>query len=97
MADCQESVTSLCTGAAAGVNGPVIFLTKGKEVHCSFRENKLHTMFGLPEGSYVIANGTGYMDNETWLKVVKLLAPATRKMKIKTLTKYFKLLSLSYR
>eukprot|EP00957_Ditylum_brightwellii_P078224 5948129-Ditylum_brightwellii.AAC.1 len=58
MADCQESITTLRTGAAAGVNGPVIFLIKGKEVHHSFRKNRLHIVFGLPEGSYVIANGT---------------------------------------
>ena len=81
LADCQELVTTLHTGAAAGVNGPVIFLTKGREVHCSFRGNRLHTVFGLPEGSCVIANGMGYMDNETWLKVEKILAQAIRKMK----------------
>eukprot|EP00957_Ditylum_brightwellii_P165219 12578996-Ditylum_brightwellii.AAC.1 len=57
MVDCQELITTLCTGVAAGVNGPVIFLTKGKEVHCSFRGNRLHNVFGLPEGSCVIANG----------------------------------------
>eukprot|EP00957_Ditylum_brightwellii_P100952 7694671-Ditylum_brightwellii.AAC.1 len=82
LADCQELVTTLRTGAAAAVNGHVIFLTKGREVHRSFRGNRLHTVFGLPEGSCVIANGTGCMDDETWLKVVEILAPAIRKMKV---------------
>eukprot|EP00957_Ditylum_brightwellii_P197394 15039043-Ditylum_brightwellii.AAC.1 len=81
MADCQEVFITLRTGAAAGINGPVVFLTKGTEVHQSFRGNRLHAVFGVPEGSCVIANGTGYMDDETWLKVVKILAPAIRKMK----------------
>ena len=30
VADCCDSITCLCVGSAAGVNGPVVFLTKVK-------------------------------------------------------------------
>eukprot|EP00957_Ditylum_brightwellii_P130461 9951853-Ditylum_brightwellii.AAC.2 len=43
--------------------------------------DRFHRVFGLPEGSYVIANETGCMDDETWLRVVKILALEIRKRK----------------
>eukprot|EP00957_Ditylum_brightwellii_P191621 14589548-Ditylum_brightwellii.AAC.1 len=49
--------------------------------HQMVQGNRLHTVFGLPERSCVIANGMGSMDDTTWLKVVTILAPAIRKMK----------------
>ncbi len=64
------------------MNGPVIFIPQGKEVNRCFAGDKLHIIYGLPEGSCVIPNASGYMDDETWLKVVEVLAPAMRKMEV---------------
>ena len=72
--------TVLRVGSAAGVNGPVIFLEKGTKVHPSMRGNNLVTKYGLPEGSFVIAKKAVYMDNETWVNVVKVVSPGIRKM-----------------
>ena len=38
------------------------------------------TKYGLPEGSCVITNKAAYMDDETWAKLVKVVAPGIRKM-----------------
>ena len=39
------SITVLRVGSAAGVNGPVIFLAKGKKVHPRLRGNNLVTKY----------------------------------------------------
>ena len=39
------------------------------------------TRYGFKEVSCVIPNKSVYMDDETWVKVVKLSAPSIRKMK----------------
>ena len=41
------------------------------------------TKYGLPEGSCVIPNKASYMDDETWAKVVKVVAPGIRKMTVR--------------
>ena len=64
------------------MNGPVIFLEKGTKVHPSLRGNNLVTKGGLIEGSFVIPNKAAYMDDETWEKVVKVVAPGIRKMAV---------------
>ena len=64
------------------MNGTVIFLEKGKKVHPRLRVNNLVTKYGFPEGSCVIPNKASYMDDETWSKVVKVVAPGIRKMKL---------------
>ena len=64
------------------MNGPVIFLEKGTKVQPRLRGNNLVTKYGLPEGSCVIPNKTAYMDDETWAKVVKVVAPGIRKMAV---------------
>ena len=66
----------------AGVNGPVIFLSKGKNVNPRIEGNNLVTKYGLLEGSCVITNKAAYMDNKTWEKVVKFVAPGIRKMAV---------------
>ena len=78
--DSGYSITVLRVGSSAGVNVPVIFLAKGTEVHPRLRGNNLVTKYGLPEGSCVIPNKAAYMDDETWAKVVKAVAPGIRKM-----------------
>ena len=60
----------------------MIFLEKGKKVQPRLRGNKLVTKYGLPEGYCVIPNKAAYMDDETWAKVVKVVAPGIRKMTV---------------
>ena len=55
------------------MNGPVIFMAKGKKVQPRLRDKKLVTIYLLPEGYFVIPNKAAYMDDETWEKVVKVL------------------------
>ena len=64
------------------MNGPVIILAKGTNVHSRLRGNNLVTKYGLPEGSCVIPNNAAYLDDETWEKVVKVVAPSIRKMAV---------------
>ena len=64
------------------MNGPVIFMAKGTKVHPMLRGNNLVTKYGLPEESCVIPNKAAYLDDETWEKVVKLVAPIIRKMAV---------------
>ena len=40
------------------------------------------TKYVLLEGSFVIPNKAAYMDDETWVKVVKVVAPDIRKMSL---------------
>ena len=64
------------------MNSPVIFLAKGTKVHTRLRGNNLVTKYGFPEGSCVIPNKAAYMDDETWAKVVKVVACVIRKMAV---------------
>ena len=80
--DSRFSITVLQVGSAEGVNGPVIFLTKGTKVQPSIRGTNLVTRYVLSEGSCVIPDKAAYVDDETWEKVVKVLAPGIRKMKV---------------
>ena len=64
------------------MNGPVIFLAKGTKVHPRLIGNNLVTKYVLPEGSCVIPIKSAYMDDETWAKVVKVVAPGIRKMAV---------------
>ena len=64
------------------MNGPVIFLEKGEKLHPRLRVTTLVTRYELPEGSCVIPNKALYIDYETWEKVVKVVAPGIRKMKL---------------
>ena len=42
-----------------------------------------HMKYGFLEGSCVIPNKAAYMDDETWEKVVKVVAPGIRKMMVR--------------
>ena len=46
------------------------------------RGKNLVTKYGFPEGYCVITNKAAYMDDETWAKVVKVVAPGIRKMSV---------------
>ena len=62
-----------------GVKGPVIFLANGTTLHPSLRGNNLVNRYVFPEESCVIQNKLSYMDDETWAKVAKVVAPGIRK------------------
>ena len=51
-------------------------------MHHRLRVKKWVTKYGFPEGSCVITNKAAYMDNKTWEKVVKVVAPGIRKMAV---------------
>ena len=76
------------------MNGAVIFLENGKKVHPTLRCNNLVTSYGFTEESYFIQKKAAYMDDETWAKVVKVLTPGIRKMKLINVTCIFLFYSL---
>ena len=71
------------------MNGPVIFLEKGKNLHPTLIGKNLVTKYGLPEGSRVIPNKASYMDNGTWSKVVKVVAPGIIKMAVSNVAFFY--------
>ena len=64
------------------VNCTVIFLSKRKKVHPRLRGKNLSNEYILIEVSCVIPNKSAYMDDETWAKVVKVVAYGIRKMTV---------------
>ena len=78
------------------MNGPVIFLEKGTHVHHSIKGTNLVTVYGFPEGSCVIPSKVEYMDDETWSKVVKVVAPGIRKIKVSNVACFFPFLFSIY-
>ena len=82
--DNRVSITTVRIGSAGGSNGPVIFIavgTKGAEsVSKMYRNKRLQRIYGLPPGSSVVCNESAYMDDATWLQIVKIIAPAIREM-----------------
>ena len=77
------------------MNGPVIFITKGTKVHPRVRGTNLVTRYGLPEVSCVIPKESAYMDDETWEKLVKVVSPGIRTMKVVKVACVFPVYSLS--
>ena len=71
-------------------------LEKGAKVHPRIRNTNLVTIYGFPEGSCVITKKPAYMDDETWVKVVKLVSPGIRKMKVSNDTCVFPILFSTY-
>ena len=71
------------------MNGPVIFLSKGTTFQPSIRGKNLVTRYVLPKVSCVIPDKSSYMDDDTWVKVVKVVAPGIRKMNISNLLVFF--------
>ena len=78
------------------MNSSVLFLAKGKNVHPRLRVTNLVNRYGLPEGSFAISNKASYMDDETWAKVVKLIAPGIRKMKVSNVACVLIIISSTY-
>ena len=71
-------------------------LEKGAKVHPRIRNTNLVTRYGFPEGSCAITNKSAYMDDETWVKVVKVVSPGIRKMKVSNAACVFPILFSTY-
>ena len=65
-------------------------------MHPSLRCNNLVTKYGFPEGSCVILKKLEYMDDETWAKVVKVLAPGIRKITVSNVAFVCSILFFTY-
>ena len=65
------------------MNGPVIFLSKGEKVQPRPRGDNWVTRYGSPEGYCVTPIKASYMDDKTWAKVAKVVAPGARKMAVR--------------
>ena len=57
-------------------------MAKGTKVQPRIRGTNLMTIYGLSEVSCVIPNISSYLDDDTWAKVVKGIAPGIRNMKV---------------
>ena len=90
------SIKVLWDGSAAGLNGTVIFMAKGPKVHPRPRGNNLVTKYVFPEGSCVIPKKAAYMDDETWSKLVKVIAPGIREMAVRNVAFIFSILFSTY-
>ena len=73
----------------------MIFLAKGEKVP-RLRGNSLVNIYGFSEGSCVIPKKVAYMDDETWLKVVKVVALGIIKMKVSNVACVFPILFSIY-
>ena len=76
------------------MNGPVIVLVKGTKVHHRLKGTNLLTRYGFSEGSCFIPNKAAYMDDDTLEKVVKVVSPGFRKMKVVDVSCFFLIYSL---
>ena len=78
------------------MNDPVIFTEKGTKVHTRLRGTNLVTRYGFPEVSCVIPSKASYIDEENWAKVMKLVAPGIRKIKVSNVACVFPILFYLY-
>ncbi len=82
-ADSRQSITVVRLGSAAGVEGPQIYLAKGKEltVVTSMIDKNFARIHKAPTGSYVKMTPNAYMTNEVWLDIAPSLCKGIRSMK----------------
>ena len=64
------------------MNVTVIFMAKGTNGNHRLRGKNLVIIYILSKGYCVITNKVSCMDDETWVNVVKVVAPGIRKMKV---------------
>ena len=65
-------------------------------MHPRLRGNNLVTRYVLTEVYHLIPNKSAYMDDETWVKVMKLVAPGIIKMKVSYMLLVFSLFYSTY-
>jgi hypothetical protein len=69
-------------GSAAGVEGPQIYLAKGKELTvASMIDKNFARIHKAPTGSYVKMTPNAYMTNEVWLDIAPSLCKGICSMK----------------
>ena len=83
-------------GSAAGMNGNVIFLSKGNLVHSRIRCTNLATRYIFPEGCCLITKKGSYMYDNNWSKVVKVVVTGIRKMKVRNFACVFPIFMCLY-
>ena len=80
--DSRVSITCVRIGNSAGNNGPVVFIANGKNVNRNFIKKRLIDHYKMPAVSCVVTNDYAYMDDDTWGKVVKVIAPGIGEMPV---------------
>ncbi len=73
-ANSRQSITVVHLESAAGVEGPLIYLAKGKELTvASMIDKNFARIHKAPTGSYVKMTPNAYMTNEVWLDITPSL------------------------
>jgi hypothetical protein len=81
LGDCHESITVLRVGSSANVDGPRIYLAKGKEIELpKFKEFTQH--WPAPPGSRVVMTPNAYMTDDAWIELVPHLCKGIQEMKV---------------
>ncbi len=81
-ADSNQSIAVVRLGSAAGVEGPRIYLAKGKELTVtSMTDKNFARIHKAPTGSYVKMTPNAYMTNEVWLDIAPSLCKGIRSMR----------------
>ena len=79
MADCRESITVVRVGSSSGVDGPRVYLAKGKEIELnSFKDFTAN--YKAPHGSHIVMTPIAYMTDEAWRELVPKLCEGIRAM-----------------
>jgi hypothetical protein len=78
----HQSITVVRLGSAAGVEGPQIYLAKGKELTvASMTKTNFSRIHKAPTGSYVKMTPNAHMTNEVWLDIAPSLCKLIGSMK----------------
>ena len=81
--DSRFSITILRVGNAAGSDGPIIIILKGKDKKIYSKVlNDIVKAFGCPPGSCVINTPSAYMTDEAWKELVPALIKGIRQMPV---------------
>jgi len=79
--DNRDSITTVRTGSAGNVDGPRIYLAKGKTCDLeSFNDFGAH--YDSPPGSCVVMTPNAYMTNEAWKTIYPKLCKGIREMRV---------------
>ncbi len=77
-----QSISVVHLGSAAGVEGPRIYLAKGKELTvASIIDKNFSRIYKAHTGSYVQMTPNAYMTNEVWLDIPPSLCKGIRSIK----------------
>lgn len=82
LADNRDSITTVRIGSAAGIDGPRVYLAKGKTIeHRSMINSEIFCEnYGAPAGSCVQMTPSAYMTDEAWRSCVPIICKGIRQM-----------------